>query len=63
MAKTVENYISTSLDDCKISLGYETDLSLLRKLYVRCIEGGHKSRAKLVNSRINVLKKGVKPCL
>jgi len=58
MAYTVENYMSSSLDDCKGSLANETDLSLLRKLYVRCIETGHKSRAKLVTSRIKKLKKG-----
>lgn len=55
---TVEGYMNTSIDDCKSSLPFETDLSLLRRLYVKCIETGHKSRAKIVNTRIKKLKKG-----
>lgn len=58
MVHTVEALMNTSVDDCKISLGYITDLTLLRRLYVRCLETGHKSRAKIVNSRIKKLKKG-----
>jgi len=59
MAKTVENYINTSIDDLRISLPYEKDLSLLRRLYVRCQELALTSRAKIVNSRIKALKKEV----
>ena len=58
MAYTVESLISTSVDDCKTSLGFITDRTLLRRLYVRCIETGHKTRAKLVTRRLKQLKGG-----
>lgn len=57
MAHTVENYISTGLDDLRISMPYEKDLTLLRRLYVRCQELALTSRAKIVNRRIKELKK------
>jgi hypothetical protein len=60
MPRTVESLLNTSVDDCKSSLEFITDLTLLRRLYVRCIETGHKTRAKYVNARINKLKGGKK---
>lgn len=58
MAHTVEGLMNTSVEDCKIDVGNITDLTLLRRLYVKCLETGHKSRAKIVNTRIKKLKKG-----
>lgn len=58
MGYTVENLISTSVDDCKTILGFITDLTLLRRLYVVSLERGYKSKAKLANARIKQLKKG-----
>ena len=49
MAKTVEGYINTSVDDLRISLPYEKDLSLLRRLLTRCHDLALTSRAKIVD--------------
>lgn len=56
---TVTALINTSLDDCKISLGHVTDLTLLRNLYIECDKLGLQSRAKLATRRIKQLKKGI----
>ena len=58
MAYTVESLISTSVDDCKVTMGFITDLTLLRRFYVVSLERGYKSKAKLANARIKQLKKG-----
>ncbi len=59
MAKTVEGYINTSVDDLRISLPYEKDLSLLRRLFTRCHDLALTSRAKIVDRRIKELKKEI----
>lgn len=58
MGYTVEGLISTSVDDCKTTLGFITDVTLLRRLYVRSLELGYKTKAKLAQTRIKQLKKG-----
>jgi len=55
---TVDNLMNTSVEDCKQLLTYQTDIAALQELHTRCVDAGHKTRAKLVESRIRKLEKG-----
>lgn len=54
---TIENLLHTSVEDCKQLLTYQTDIAALQELHTRCVEIGHKTRAKLVEARIRKLEK------
>jgi len=57
MSYTVDNYLNTSVDDCKSSLQHCTDMDLLKELLVECIKRGHTTREKYVRSRITQLER------
>ena len=59
-AYTVKGLMMTSVDDCRVSLGFVTDLTLLRQLVIECHQQGHTSRAKIAERRIRQLKKEAK---
>lgn len=48
----IENYLNTSVDDCRTSLNFISDLEFLRQLLEACEQRGHTSRARVVRSRI-----------
>lgn len=55
---TIDNLMNTSVDDCKQLLAYQSDLETLQALHTRCVDAGHKTRAKLVEARIRKLERG-----
>jgi len=53
-------YISTSVDDCKISLSHVKDLQFCQQLLAECEQlRGQTSRIRVIKTRINQLKKEV----
>jgi len=55
--KRVSRLIHTSVDDCRTSLNYESDLDVLDAVLIKAVELGHKTRAKVVAARIKKLQK------
>ena len=53
-----DGLIFTSVDDCRVSIGHITDLPFLEGLLVQ-VRGreGHVSRARVIERRINALRK------
>lgn len=51
-------YISTSVDDCKVSLGHVKDLEFCRQLLAECQRiRGQVSRIRVIKTRIRQLEK------
>lgn len=55
---SIDNLMNTSVEDCKTLLAHQTDRGVLQELHTRCVEAGHKTRAKLVEARIRKLERG-----
>lgn len=55
---SITGYISTSVDDCRISLQHVKDLQFCRDLLAQCEQlRGQTSRIKVVKTRIRQLEK------
>lgn len=55
---TIPQLISTSVDDCRISLEYVTDLEFLQQLHAECLRLAQPSRLRVVAARIRKVKMG-----
>lgn len=55
--KRVNRLIHTSVDDCRTSLNYESDLDVLDAALIQGVELGHKTRCKVIAARIKKLTK------
>lgn len=53
----INSLINTSVNDCRSSLAHKTDITLLKKVLAVAGCLGHKSRAKVIQRRINELQK------
>ena len=57
---SITGYISTSVDDCRISLTHVKDLGFCRDLLAECQRiGGQISRIRVIKTRIRQLEKEV----
>lgn len=54
---TVNGLVHTSTDDCKISLQYVNDASLLNEALLLATGLGYKTKAKHISSRIKQIEK------
>lgn len=55
--KAVNRLVHTSVDDCKASLAFVTDLAVLHAALEECELGGQKTKAKHISARINQIEK------
>ena len=60
MGRRIENYICTSIEDCRTSMPFISDLGFLRELLARCQELDMKGRAAVVARRIGQIEKEAK---
>lgn len=58
MGMTIENYLNTSVDDCRVSIGVIDDLEFLRLLLARCLRLERKTLSRVVARRIKQIEKG-----
>lgn len=55
--RRMDALIMTSVDDCRVSIGHINDLPFLEGLLVQVRMIGHVSRARVIERRINALRK------
>lgn len=51
--RNVEDFLNTSVDDCRSSIGHISDVEFLQRLEAECARLGHKTRKIIVRRRLN----------